>query len=141
MKDYGLQLYSVRDITKDDFRGTLKKVADMGYKMVESAGFFGHSASDVKSWLSEYGLTLCSTHTGWNLMTDDFDATVKYHKEVGCRDLIIPGAPHGNKEEIEVLHHRADARVGRHDIDRAQQWILAGSDIILIRTDEQLVRG
>ena len=103
MNNYGLQLYSVRDITKDDFRGTLKKVADMGYKMVESAGFFGHTAAEVKNWLDEYGLTLCSTHTGLNLMTDDFDATVKYHKDVGCRDLIIPGAPHGNKEEIEIL--------------------------------------
>ena len=27
---YGLQLYSVRDITKDDFEGALKKVAEMG---------------------------------------------------------------------------------------------------------------
>ena len=42
--DYGLQLYSVRDMAKKDFEGTLKAVADLGYEFVEPAGFFGHSA-------------------------------------------------------------------------------------------------
>ena len=51
--EYGLQLYSVRDISNTDLRGTLKAVAEMGYKYVEFAGFFGNSAEDVKSWLDE----------------------------------------------------------------------------------------
>ena len=57
MNTYGIQLYSLRDISKDDLRGTLKKVADMGYKTVEFAGFFENKAEDVKSWINEYGLT------------------------------------------------------------------------------------
>ena len=65
MKEYGIQLYSLRDISKDDFEGMLKAVSEMGYKMVESAGFFGHSAETVKGWLDKYGLTMCSTHTGY----------------------------------------------------------------------------
>lgn len=103
MKKYGIQLYSLRDITKDDFKGSLEKVANMGYKMVESAGFFGHDAKTVKEWLEEYGLEICSTHTGYNLLTDDFDATVEYHKAIGCKNLIIPGAPHSNMAEIDAL--------------------------------------
>jgi len=103
MKKYGIQLYSLRDISKDDFEGTLKAVADMGYKMVESAGFFGHDAKTVKGWLEKYGLEICSTHTGWGLLTDDFDATMQYHIDVGCKNLIIPGAPHGNQAEIDTL--------------------------------------
>ena len=36
---YGIQRYSVRDITKEDLDGALGKVAAMGYKSVEFAGF------------------------------------------------------------------------------------------------------
>ena len=71
MKKYGIQLYSLRDVSKDDFEGTLKAVADMGYKMVESAGFFGHDAKTVKGWLEKYGLEICSTHTGFGLLVDE----------------------------------------------------------------------
>ena len=103
MSKYGIQLYSLRDISRDDFEGTLKAVADMGYKMVESAGFFGHDARTVKGWLDKYGLEICSTHTGYGLLADDFDATVRYHLDIGCKNLIIPGAAHGNMAEINNL--------------------------------------
>ena len=49
--EYGLQMYSVRDITNDDLAGALKKVAEIGYKYVEFAGFFGHPAEEVKAML------------------------------------------------------------------------------------------
>ena len=39
MKKYpiSVQLYSVRDLVKNDFPGMLKKIADMGYVGVEFA--------------------------------------------------------------------------------------------------------
>ena len=40
----GLQLYSVRDLMKADFAGTLQKVAAIGFKEVEFAGLFGQDA-------------------------------------------------------------------------------------------------
>ena len=42
--EYGLQLFSVRDVTERDMEGALCQVAEMGYRSVEFAGFFGHSA-------------------------------------------------------------------------------------------------
>ena len=45
--EYGLQLFSLRDITGNDLEGALKAVAEMGYKYVEYAGFFGHSAEQI----------------------------------------------------------------------------------------------
>lgn len=101
MNTYGIQLYSLRDISENDLRGTLKKVADMGYKTVEFAGFFGNRAEDVKAWLDEYGLTAIGTHTGYQALENDFDGTVAYHKAIGCTDLIIPYAPHSTKAEID----------------------------------------
>ena len=39
--EYGLQLYSVRDITQSGLEKAMQKVADLGYSFVEFAGFFG----------------------------------------------------------------------------------------------------
>ena len=103
MKDYGIQLYSLRDISKDNFELTLKTASEIGYTLVESAGFFGHSAEEVKQMLKKYNLKISGTHTAYNLLTDDFENTVKFHKDIGCMDLIIPGAPKSNKEEIDRL--------------------------------------
>jgi len=40
---YRVQLYTVRDAMKSDFEGTIAKVASIGYKEVEFAGYFDHS--------------------------------------------------------------------------------------------------
>ena len=53
---YGIQMYSVRDLAEKDLYAALKCVADIGYKYVEFAGFFGHKAEDVRAWLDELGL-------------------------------------------------------------------------------------
>lgn len=103
MTNYGLQLYSVRDITDKDLKGTLEKVAALGYKKMEFAGFFGCSAEDVKSWLDQYGLTAVGSHIGFDALEKDFDATVSYHKAIGCYDLIIPFAHVGKKEQVDDL--------------------------------------
>ena len=36
---YSIQLYTLRDLTAKDMPGTLRKVADIGYKTVELAGY------------------------------------------------------------------------------------------------------
>ena len=98
---YGLQMYSVRDVTAENFDLALKQVAEMGYDMVETAGFFDHSAEKVKAMLDHYGLTLCSTHTGYRLLFDDFENTLEFHKKVGCKDIILPSAPLKTKEAVD----------------------------------------
>src|SRR4030095_12108952 len=54
----GVQLYSVRDDMKNDPAGTLKKLADMGYKYVEHANyvdrkFYGRTATEFKKLLDD----------------------------------------------------------------------------------------
>ena len=43
VRDIGVQLYSLSEKSKEDFPSVLKLVADIGYKAVEPAGFFGLS--------------------------------------------------------------------------------------------------
>ena len=80
MTEYGLQLYSVRDITGKDLDGALAQVAALGYKYVEFAGFFGIPAEEIKAMLDKYGLVVSGTHTGWREIADHFEETVAYHK-------------------------------------------------------------
>ena len=101
--EYGLQMYSLRDITGEDLKGALKKVSEIGYKGVEFAGFFGHPAEEVKGWLQEFGLRVTGTHTSYDLLANDFDATVAYHKAIGCDTLIVPGADISNAKAVEEL--------------------------------------
>jgi len=63
-KPIGLQLYSVRDAAQQDFPGTLRRVAEMGYKGVEFAGLNGHDPREIKKIVDDLGLTVTSSHTG-----------------------------------------------------------------------------
>lgn len=102
MAEYGLQMYSVRDITKDDLKGALKQVAEMGYKYVEFAGFFENSAEDVKAWLDEYGLIASGTHTKLAAINDEnIEETIRFHQVIGCKNLIVPSAKWDTEELMD----------------------------------------
>ncbi|HEY2860695.1 MAG TPA: twin-arginine translocation signal domain-containing protein, partial [Terracidiphilus sp.] len=58
----GLQLYSVRNLLPTDFAGTLKTLGSLGYREVEAAGYYDHSAEEVKKALDDAGLKLVSAH-------------------------------------------------------------------------------
>ena len=100
--EYGLQLFSVRDITGNDLEGALKAVAELGYSSVEYAGFFGHSAEEVAAWQEKYGLTCAGTHSGTGeLLPENIDATIAYHKTIGNKKFIIPGEDLSTLEKID----------------------------------------
>ena len=100
---YGLQMYSVRDFTKDDLLGTLKKVGEIGYKDIEFAGFFGNSAEDIRRVLDENGLVCNGTHTGIGELDNDFAATVKFQHTIGSTNFIVPWADTSTKEKLDEL--------------------------------------
>lgn len=59
-----LQLYSVREALNRDFRGTLEKIAAIGYTGVETAGFpEGITPQKAKQIFDELGLTVTSAHS------------------------------------------------------------------------------
>src|SRR2546426_12366399 len=55
LKRIGLQLYTVRDLMKTDLPGTLSKVAAIGYKEVEFAGYFGRTPAQIRELLRRDG--------------------------------------------------------------------------------------
>ena len=101
--DYGLQLFSIRDITKDDFFGALEKVKEIGYKYIEPAGFFGHGAEEVKAKCDELGLVISGTHSGLQDLIDNYDETVAYHKTLGNKNYIVPGFRLSTKADVDYF--------------------------------------
>ncbi len=100
--EYGIQLYSVRDAMKEDMEGTLQKIADMGYRFVEFAGFFGHTAEEVKAMLEKTGLACSGTHSSWeDLRPTRIAETLAYHKTIGNPCYIVPGADLSTLQKIE----------------------------------------
>lgn len=99
---YGIQMFSVRDVTDKDLEGAIRSVAEMGYDYIEYAGFFGKSAEEVAGWQDKYGVKCSGTHSGWNeLLPENIEATIKYHKTIGNPNFIVPGADLSTLDKID----------------------------------------
>ena len=101
--EYGIQMYSVRDLTEKNMDEALRQVSELGYKFVEFAGFFGIPAEEIKAMLDKYGLKVSGTHTGWKEIAEHFEETVAYHKAIGNKNIIIPGADLSTREKLDAL--------------------------------------
>lgn len=62
MKPISIQLYSVREAAAEDFPGVLQKMADIGYKGVETAGLHDYAPAEVRRMLDDLGLVCSSAH-------------------------------------------------------------------------------
>lgn len=88
-KGFGVQLYVLRGLLAKDFDGTLAKVAALGIKNVEFAGFYGRTAKDVRSSLSNVGLTASGAHCLLASMSDDdVRRMIDFCHEVGMPYMI-----------------------------------------------------
>lgn len=64
-KPISVQLYSLRQQSEKDFVGVLKRVAKMGYKGVEPAGFYGLKPAELKKIVTDLGMVISSSHSPW----------------------------------------------------------------------------
>jgi len=89
----GLQLYSVRELLPKDYDGTLKQLGAIGFREVEAAGYYNHSAAQVKQAMSNAGLHLASAHYSSDDLHQKLDEIIAFNKEVGVSYLIcsFPG--------------------------------------------------
>ena len=87
-----LQLYNVRDELGKDFEGTLKQVAETGYKYVELAlaRAYRKTAPEFKTALDKAGLTAISAHVPLADMVKDPEGAINYHLEIGCKFIVVP---------------------------------------------------
>lgn len=114
-----LQLYTVRDQTGQDFAGTLRQVAAIGYAGVEFAGYEGLSAQEMGALLTETGLQAVGTHIGLPELTGErLDESIEYCHAIGCPTIILPWltAEWRTREGVQTLAPRLNA-IGRRCLD------------------------
>ncbi|MBF2638555.1 sugar phosphate isomerase/epimerase [Listeria welshimeri] len=94
-----LQLWSVKEACEDDFFGTLEKVAEMGYDGVEFAGYYGKSASEIKTKLAELGLEVAGSHISKEMLEAKLEDVIVFERELGNKFIICPYADFETKQE------------------------------------------
>ncbi len=102
------QLYSAREEAQKDLAGVLAQLKKIGYDGVEFAGFYGHSAAEIRQMLETAGLKAVSSHVPLAEIEADMEAVIAFHKEIGCEYIAIPflGADRrpGTKGFASVIH-------------------------------------
>jgi sugar phosphate isomerase/epimerase len=93
-----LQLYTLRDSLARDFEGVVRKVAELGYEGVETAGFNGTTPQSAANLFHDLGLQVCSAH-GALPLGDRQNEVLDLISLLNCRNLVCAYFP---AEEFET---------------------------------------
>ena len=153
LKNYGCQLYSVRDQMAKKPIETMRGLAGMGYTQFESYSgdpYWGMSIDEAKRFFKEIKVDLVSTHMGLKDINDESAAKAK---EVGLKYLIVPYiGPQKSEDEwkkrAEDFNHAGELckkyglKFGYHNHNYSfeRKDGVMGQEILLQNTDPKLVR-
>jgi len=167
-KNIGLQLYSIRDSIGRDVPASVAKVAKMGYKFVEPAGYgdgkiYNMEPAAFKTLCDNNGLKIISAHVGRPLpdsatMAETmayWDACIAAHASVGVLYLVQPFMGKEAYSSLDTLKRYCDyfnaigekckekgIRFGYHNHDREFSTKIDGQtvyDFMLANTDPSKV--
>lgn len=158
-KTIGLQLYTVRDQLKEDWDGTLNRLAEIGYNSVEAAGynlsegtFYGLSPKAFAQKLDALGMPLHSSHTVFE--NRDAEKVFADAAEAGCQYVVYPFLPeefrkniNGYKATAAKLNRMGEIannygiRFGYHNhaFEFEKMDGQTGMDVLLEETDFEMV--
>jgi sugar phosphate isomerase/epimerase len=108
IQSIGLQLYTVRDEMAKDFDGTLARVAAMGYKEVEFAGYFDRTPKDVRAVLDRHGLTSPATHVDYKSLRENLPQVLETAGIIGHQYVVLPWLDDAMRKEPDVWKRVAD---------------------------------
>ena len=87
-----LQLYTLREAMAEDFEGIVRRVADIGFVGVETAGFPGTTPEAAAKLFQELGLEVCSAHMPLPV-GDKKNETIDTMNLIGSKRLIAGFGP------------------------------------------------
>jgi sugar phosphate isomerase/epimerase len=89
----GLQLWSVKDEIKQDFEGTMTKIANLGFQGVEFAGEFGpykDNPAGLRVFMDKHKLACAGAHMHFDALEgEQFESTTAFYKKLSCSNLVI----------------------------------------------------
>ena len=95
----GTQVYPIRKSIGNDFEGTLRNLASMGYQTIEMCSPQGYKgdfaplaelkASELRQKIRAAGLSCESSHYQFREFKDNLPQTIEYAKKLGLRQMIL----------------------------------------------------
>lgn len=119
-----LQLYTVREALAKDFSGVVKKLAEMGYVGVETAGFPGTTPQAARKLFDDLGLVVSSAHTRLPV-GDQKNEILEMVAALGCKRIVCAALPRDSYESLEKLKSACDL-VNEAAANAAQQGYTLG---------------
>jgi sugar phosphate isomerase/epimerase len=104
----GLQLYTLRELMKTDFAGTLAQVAAVGYQEVEMAGYFNHAPKDVRAMLDSHGLASPSSHIDYKTWEASVPPVIETAHIMGQKFLVCAWIDEAQRNESGGWQRAAD---------------------------------
>ena len=147
----GIQLYTFRAMMEKDVEGTLAKVAGIGFKEVEFAGYFGRTPAQIRDALKANGLTSPSVHIPLPASDDAWQKALDDAKSIGHEWAVMPWLLPEQRKEWEKLADRLNSLAAmakktglrfayhNHDFEFAKVGKGTAYDVLLARTDPKLV--
>jgi len=108
IKAVGVQLYTVRDAMKSGFEGTIARVAQIGYKEVEFAGYFDHSPKNISDILKKNGLTAPSCHVPYDTVEKKWSEQIEASHIIGHKFIVCPWIEPKQRQEPDGYKRAAD---------------------------------
>ncbi|HVX26349.1 MAG TPA: sugar phosphate isomerase/epimerase [Parafilimonas sp.] len=154
LKNYGIQLWSVKNALSKDPKGVLKQLADDGYTQIESfegskGMFWGMSAAEFKKYMDDLGMKIISSHCD---IEKDFDKKAADAASIGMKYLICPyKGPQKTADDFKKIADEFNAkgeickksgiRFGYHNHDYSFVAVdgQVPEDIMLANTNPELV--
>ncbi|MFJ2172103.1 sugar phosphate isomerase/epimerase family protein [Streptomyces sp. NPDC087851] len=149
-----MHLYTMRTPLAADFRGTLERLARIGYATVGVSGRHGHSATAIRAMLDATGLRAVLEHVAYPTVTGSgLPQAIEDVRTLGGRWIVVPSLPAGmhspagyreaarQLNEAGLLARRAGLRVLFHNHDGDHATVDGESlyGILLKETDPELV--
>lgn len=106
--DFGLQLYTLRDVIADDPEATLRQVAEFGYTQIESyegsmGMWWNMGNTGFKDLMDELGMTVISSHAN---VFEDFERKANEAAEIGLKYIVCPWI--GPQDSLDGYRNIAD---------------------------------
>ncbi len=92
-EEIAVQLYSLRQVLADDVEGCLARVAELGYRGVELAGWANQKPEHWSDLLLQYHLTPVGMHVGYEQLDDNVERVIAEASVIGAPVIVVPAVP------------------------------------------------
>ena len=151
----GIQLYTVRRQFGPDPEATLARLAEIGFREVEFAGYPPGTPAQIRGMLERHGLRAPSSHVGLRAVDEAWERTLEQAAAIGQQYVVVPFLGAADRASLDswkrvaerfnrageaALRHGLAFCYHNHDFEFVPLEGRIPFDVLLGETDPRLVR-